>query len=477
MAADKSQTFDVVVIGGGPGGYPAAIRAAQNGASVALVEGKDLGGTCLNRGCIPTKTLITHAAVLERVREAEEFGISVGPVSFEYSKMTARKDAIVNKIRSGLGGLLASNKITIIKGHGQLTSPHEVKVTGEDAGRIEAKSIIIATGSEPLNISAFPFDGEHVHSSTSVLNLTELPKRMAIIGAGVIGCEFASLFSSMEVEVSLLEMLPTIVATEAPKVSSALANTFTKRGMAIHTNVMVESITKGSSGITVNLAGGDTVDADMALVAVGRKLNSDNIGLDVAGVVTGKKGEILVDSKMATNVPGIYAIGDVTGIAMLAHVATHQGLIAADNATGKEAHIHYDAIPNVIYTDPEIASVGKTLEQAIEEGISATIGAFPFQALGKSQTSRHVEGFAQVVVDKKSGKILGAQVVGYEAGTLIAEMTLAVQNELTMECLTETMHAHPTIAEAWLEAGLKAQETPLHLPPAKVRISRKKTKG
>jgi dihydrolipoamide dehydrogenase len=262
-----------------------------------------------------------------------------------------------------------------------------------------------------------------------------------------------------------VEALPRILATEADKVSTTLSDCFSKKGINIRTSVAVAAIDSRKEGVTVHLAGEESLDAEMALVAVGRKLNSDALGLEKAGVPRNDRGAIPVNSQMETEVSGIFAIGDVTGIWLLAHVATHQGLIAANNATGREAHIHYEAIPNVIYTTPEIATVGLTLKQAIAEGLPATIGAFPFQALGKAQASQHIQGFAQIVTNKKTGQILGAQVVGHEAGTLISEMTLAVQNELTIECLTETVHAHPTISEAWLEAAMVVQESPLHLPP------------
>lgn len=475
--AEQTETFDVAVIGGGPGGYPAAIKAAQNGARVALIEAGDLGGTCLNRGCIPTKTLIAHADVLHRIKTADQFGITVGEVSFDYKKMAERKDGVVGGIRKGLTGLLESNQITIFRGFGKFLSPNEIKVIGEDNTVLWAENIIIATGSEPLEIPAFPFDGKKIHSSTSLLQIDSLPESLAIIGGGVIGCEFASMMERLGVKVTIFEAMNSILPTETPKISGALAKIFTERGIEMQTNVFVQAVEDKKDGVSIKLAGGDSFDADMVLVCIGRRLNSDKIDLEKAGVPVGDKGEIHVDEHLRTSVPHIYAIGDVTGIALLAHVATHQGLVAANNATGHAHVIHYEAIPNVVYTDPEIASVGLTLEQAIERGYPATVGAFPFQVLGKAQATAHVEGFAQVVTHKGTGQILGAQVIGYEAGTLIAEMTLALNNELTLESLTETMHAHPTVAEAWLEAALTAGETPLHLPPKRKRKRKAATVG
>lgn len=457
--------FDIAVLGGGPGGYPAAIRAAQLGKNVALIEAKELGGTCLNRGCIPSKALIANAEVLKTIQDADAFGISTGRVSFNYSKMVDRKDEVVTHIRKSLEGLIASNKITVFRGFGKLTSANEIKVIGRDNVRIQADKIIIATGSEPRDISAFPFDHEKILDSTSLLELKTLPKKLAIIGGGIIGCEFASLYATLGVEVTILEMLPSIIPMEDKSVSAALTKAFKKAGIHIETGVAVQGIEKKGKGITVKLKEGKSYDADIALVAVGRSLNTSNIGLEKAGVVINDNGLIPVNSKMETNIKGVYAIGDIASKWWLAHVATHQGLVAADNACGVEAHMHYDAIPSVIFTHPEIATVGKTLDQAIQEGYAAIVGAFPFQALGKSQATLHIEGFAQIVTDKNTGQILGAQVVGQEASTLIAEMAVAIQNELTVESITETIHAHPTLSEAWLEAALIADGLPTHFPP------------
>lgn len=459
--------FNVVVIGGGPGGYPAAIRAAQSGQSVALIEAKDLGGTCLNRGCIPSKALIACAEVYDRIKKAKEFGISVENLSFDYAYMVQRKDNIVTKLRKGVESLMAANKIKIFKGFGKFNSPREIKITGENNLTISADKIIIATGSEPRNISAFPFDYEKIHDSTSLLNLKKLPQKIVIVGGGVIGCEFASLYASFGVQVAILEMLPRILPMESKSVSEALTKAFKKVGIVMETNAKVESIEKTKTGITVRIAGGKVYDADIALVAVGRQMNTSAIGLEKAGVLVGDNGMITVNEKMETNVPGIYAIGDIASKWWLAHVATHQGWVAASNATGHEAHMRYDAVPNVIFTHPEIGTVGLSLEEALNKGYKAIAGAFPFQALGKSQATLQTEGFAQIITDQNTGQILGAQVVGHEASALIAEMAVAVANELTLESITETIHAHPTIAEAWLEAAFVTAGTPLHFPPLK----------
>ncbi len=465
----EPKKFDIVVIGGGPGGYPAAIKAAQNGKTVALIEAKELGGTCLNRGCIPSKTLIASAEALQRTQEAEEFGIIVGKISFDYSKMVSRKDQIVTNLRKSLEGLIAANKITLFRGFGKFTSPKEIKVTGTDNAIICADKVIIATGSEPRSVKGFPIDNKRIHDSTSMLELKELPAKLVIVGGGVIGCEFASLYNALGVEVTILEMMPAIIPMESPAVSNALTKAFKKKGIKIETNALVEVVDLTDKGIIVTLAGSKKIEADMALVAVGRVLNTSSIGLDKAGIAVQDNGLIAVNDKMETPVRDIYAVGDIASKWWLAHVASHQGIIAAENACGHTACIDYNAVPNVIFTNPEVASVGLSLEKALENGYQATLGSFPFQALGKSQAAFQTEGFAQVVIDRKTGQILGAQVVGHEASALIAEMAVAVANELTVECITETIHAHPTIAEVWLEAALVANDTPLHLPPKKTK--------
>lgn len=462
---EQKKRFDIAVIGSGPGGYPAAIKAAQNGKTVALIEAKDTGGTCLNRGCIPSKTLIASAEVLHKIQEAEEFGIVVGSVKFDYSKMVDRKDSVVGQIRKSLEGLIASNKITMFRGFGKFTSPKTIKITGKDNIEITADQVIIATGSEPRNIPAFPFDYKKIHDSTSLLELRDLPKKLAIVGGGVIGCEFASLYAILGVEVTILEMMPRIIPMEAEGVSTALTKAFKKKGIAIETSVIVEGIETSGKGVKVQLAGGKTIAADIALVAVGRKLNTSDIGLDKAGVLVLDNGMVAVNEKMETSTPGIYAIGDIASKWWLAHVATHQGLVAASNATGHTMRMNYNSVPSVIFTHPEIATVGMSLEQALEKGYRATIGSFPFQALGKSQAALQTDGFAQIVLDKTTGQVLGAQVVGHEASTMIAEMAIVITNELTVECITETIHAHPTIAEAWMEAAFLGEDAPLHWPP------------
>lgn len=461
----ERKKFDIAVIGGGPGGYVAAIKAAQLGRSVALIEKDYLGGTCLNVGCIPTKTLLSNASVLHQIKRASEFGIEVGPVAVHYEKMKARKDQVIAKMRSGLDGLMKSNKITVFKGVASFEKENELKVMGTDNLFIQADKIIIATGSIPFDIKAFPCDHERILNSTSILELTHLPKTLAIVGGGYIGCEFASLFAELGTKVTILEALPTILMAQGPTVSAFMTKALTARGIEIRTNVKVQSIENKKNHVHVTLAEGGALDADYALVSVGRKVYVEGLSLEKAALALNEKGILEVNEKMETSCPGIYAIGDVTGKWMLAHVASHQGIIAAMNACGQKAVAHYEAVPAVVFTSPEIATVGLTLEAATAQGYAATQGTFPFLALGKAQAGLETEGFAQVISDKKTGQILGAIVVGHEASNLIAEMALAIQNELTLESVLETIHAHPTMAESWHEAAAIAMEMPIHLPP------------
>lgn len=456
---------DVAVIGSGPGGYVAAIRAAQWGKSVALIEKDLLGGCCLNVGCIPTKTLLSNASLLHQVKRAADFGITTGPVSFHYDQMKQRKDKVIAKIRTGLEGLIRSNKITIYKGTAEFESPKLLKVMGQENFYLEAEKIIIATGSIPQDVKAFPCDHTRILNSTSILELTHTPKSLAIIGGGYIGCEFASLFAELGVHVTILEALPTILTAQGPQIAQFMTKAFTAKGISIKTDVKVKSIENKKTHVHITLEDGTSLDADLALVSVGRRVYTEGLHLQKAGLKVNERGSIDTNEQMETEVRGIYAIGDVTGKWMLAHVASHQGVVAADHACDQPAKMHYEAVPAVVFTSPEIATVGMNLEQAKQAGYDPVSGSFPFSALGKAQAAQETEGFAQIISDKKTKQILGATVIGHEASNLIGEMALAIQNELTLESVIETIHAHPTVAEAWHEAALIAYDTPINFPP------------
>ncbi len=462
---EKIKKFDLVVIGAGPGGYVAAIKAAQMGKKVGLIEKNLLGGTCLNVGCIPTKTLLANAEILHKIRQADAFGITIKGLSFDYGAMKERKDLVIEKIRSSLQGLLQSNKIEILQGHAKYVSKEEIKIKGKEPYLCHTKASIIATGSSPMDVPAFLCDHDIICNSTSILEITTLPKHLAIIGGGYIGCEFASLFAELDVKVTIIEALPSIVATQGADIAKTLTAAFEKKGIEIRTNTKVASIQTKNNKATLQFVEGQDLSVDKVLVAVGRKTVVDDLGLERIGLHLEKNNAIAVNSRLETAIPNIYAIGDVTGKNMLAHVASHQGIVAAHNACGGNQRMHYHAIPAVIFTTPEIATVGMTLEEAKKAKYDAVVGKFPFQALGKAQAALDTSGFAQVVVHKDTGQILGAQVVGHDAGNLIAQMALAINNELTLECITETVHAHPTLAESWLEAALIANNTPIHFPP------------
>lgn len=457
--------FDIAVIGAGPGGYVAAIKASQLGKKVCLIEKGPLGGTCLNVGCIPTKTLISNAHVLHMIKNASHFGIDVKGFDVDYSKSVKRKDDVIDKIRRGLEGLIKANQIEIIHGSAEFVSPFEIKVKSDNPKLIKAAKVIIASGSEPMKLSSIEPDHKQIFNSTSILSMTHLPKSLAIIGGGYIGCEFAALFREYGVEVTIIEALDSIVMAQGKAVSEALTTAMTRRGVHLKVKQPLASYEKHADHVMLKLQDGSEVKAENVLVSVGRSVYTEGLALDKTGIACGQRGEILVDDHMETSVKGVYAIGDVTGKYMLAHVASHQGVVAALCASGKPTKMHYNAVPAVIFTDPEIGTVGMTLEAALAAGIDAKVGKFPFQALGKSQAAMQTEGFAQIVVEAKTGRILGAQIVGHEASNLIAEIALAIQNELTVESISETIHAHPTVAEAWHEAALLAQDMPLHMPP------------
>ena len=451
--------YDLIVIGGGPGGYVAAIKAAQLGLKTVIIEKEKVGGTCLIRGCIPTKTLLASAHVVQMIKTAAEFGVSVDQFHIHYAAMKERKDRVVDTLWKGVQHLLKTNKVEVISGTASFVSPQEIKVQGY--GTLQAKKIILATGSIPATLPSAPVDFHRVHDSTSILELTKLPSSLLILGAGYIGCEFASLFATLGVSVTMVEFLPGIVWAQGKTISGALTKAFEKKGIQLRCSVKMESC-QVDDQVTLRLSDGSSVSADMLLVSVGRKPYTEGLNLGAAGIGTTPQGFIPVNDRLETEVPNIYAIGDVTGKSMLAHVASDQGIIAACNAAGQKKTMHYESVPAVIFTHPEIATVGYTLEQAKEKGFDAVSHRFPFAALGKAQAGRETDGFAELIVEKKTDRILGAFLVGAEAGNLISEMTLAIDHELTPEALSHTIHPHPTLSEAWMEAALIANQTPLH---------------
>lgn len=455
--------FDVVIIGAGPGGYVAAIRGAQMGGKVAVIERDKVGGTCLNRGCIPTKALYYSAGALSGARHAADFGVSVGEVSFDLSKAVERKDGVVKKLVGGVEQLLKGNGVEVLRGDGYIEGPGRVRVTG--AGGVEtigAKSIIIATGSEPALIPAFNIDRKNVLTSTEILDLKAVPKSLLIIGGGVMGCEFATMFSTFGSSVIIVELLPTILSTEDKMVSRAVAKRYKDAGVTVLTEVSVESVTvEGEGSVKTRLKDGREFITEKVLVAIGRSFNSERLGLDVAGVAV-DRGRISVSATMETNVKGIYAIGDVTGKMLLAHVASVQGTVAVSNALGKSATMDYSVIPAGIFTDPEIASVGLREKDAEAQGIKVSVGRFPYAASGKAMGMGETEGFVQIVSDPETDKVLGCSIVGAHATDLIGEVALAMRSGLKVKDIAETIHAHPTLPEIVMEAAEDVHGAAIH---------------
>jgi len=457
----------LTIIGSGPGGYVAAIRAAQMGAAVTVVEDAEVGGTCLNWGCIPTKTLIASAEVLERTRNAADFGVEVsGEVGYNLAKIRERKDKIVATQVKGIRGLFKSWGVNLIEGRGSLLAPDIVRVVRKDGTAMDVKSdkVIIATGSRPAKLPGFPFDGESVITSDEAIQLASIPKSLLIVGAGVIGSEFAFIYNAFGADVTMVEMMARAISTEDEEMSAVLEREFKKAKIKLLTNVKVEKVEKGSDGMmVVKLSNGTEVRTERILVSIGRHMNSENLGLDTVGVVIGKRGEITVNGKMETSIPVIYAIGDVTGNMMLAHVASQQGLVAVDNALGGDSRMDYSVVPAGIFTMPEIGSVGLRENQTIEKGIKYRVGRFQFRGLGKAHAMGEIVGMIKIIADEATDKVIGVHICGAHATDLIHEGALAIQVGVTAKQLGEMIHAHPTLAEGMMEAAEDVHKMAIHV--------------
>jgi len=470
----------IVIIGAGPGGYVAALRAARLGASVTVVEDVEVGGTCLNRGCIPTKALLASAELYGRIRRSGDFGIETGPgVTAHMDRIVARKDKVVATQVKGIRSLFRAWGVRLLEGRGRLLAPRRVEVSlrGGATERLEADAVIVATGSRPAEIPTFPRDGERIFSSDEAVHLAEVPRRLLIVGAGVIGCEFASLFGELGAEVTLLEMLPRAVATEDEEISAVLAREFKKRKIRLLTGVRTEKVDLVDGGVRATLADGRVLEADRMLVSIGRSINSGGLGLEDLGVGIGDRGEIRVDETMQTAVEGIYAVGDVTGGVMLAHVASKEGLVAVENIMGGSARMRYDVVPAAIFTHPEIGSVGLREHECREAGRGIRVGRFPFRALGKAHAAGEIAGLVKVIADARTDRILGAHLIGPGASDLVHELATAMEAGLTAGQVAAAIHAHPTLSEAVLEACEDVHGMAVHLPPEKGRTGRPTDKG
>lgn len=465
-------TYDVIVLGGGPGGYVAAIRAAQLGQKVAVIEREALGGVCLNWGCIPTKSLLRNAELASILTgEAKEFGFSFDNLKLDYAVAHKRSRQVSDRLVRGIGFLFKKNNITQIPGTGKLIGPKQIKV--EPSGQtIEAKKIIIATGARPRSLPGMVVDGQKIITSRQALELTTAPKRLVVVGAGAIGMEFAYVFRSYGAEVTVIEMLPHVLPLEDDETSAEVAKAFKKQGIKTLVNTRTEGIDVTADGVTVRVKDQATsqeqaIAADVVLVAIGVAPNSDGIGLEAAGVQTDKRGFITINETMQTNVPGIYAIGDVTGKLLLAHVASAQGIVAAEHLAGHETRPIKDAdyafMPRCTYCKPQVASLGYTEAQAKEKGYEIKIGKFPFVASGKALGLNEKEGFVKIIADAKYGEILGAHLVGPEVTELLPELALAHTWELTTEEIARTVHAHPTLSETLMEAAHAVMGQAIHI--------------
>jgi dihydrolipoamide dehydrogenase len=460
----------LTIIGAGPGGYVAAIRAAQKGAQVSVVERAEVGGICLNAGCIPTKTIIASAEALELARNASDFGVEIsGEAVCNLAKIRERRDKVVSMQVKGVRALLKSRGVSLIEGRGSLLSPDVVRVVQQDGTTMDVKSdrVIIATGSSPAALPGIPFDGEQVISSNEAVQLKKIPRSLLIVGAGVIGCEFAFIYRTFGAEVTIVEAMPRALSTEDQDMADIIEREFKKRKIKLMTGVKIEGAEKAGDGMLVTrLQDNREIRTEMLLVSVGRTMNSDAIGLEEIGVAKGKRGEILVNDRMETNVEGVYAIGDVTGKLLLAHVASHQGLVAAQNALGGSATMKYDVVPSGIFTMPEIGSVGLREHQAVEQGVKHRVGRFPYRTLGKSHAMGAITGLFKIVADEATDKVLGVHICGAHAADLVHEGALAIASGTTAEKLGSLIHAHPTLAEGMMEAAEDVHQTAIHIQPA-----------
>ncbi|MDO8427441.1 MAG: dihydrolipoyl dehydrogenase [Deltaproteobacteria bacterium] len=455
--------FDIVIVGAGPGGYVAAIRASQMGAKVAVIEKDRIGGTCLNRGCIPTKALYYSAGALAAAKRASEFGVSVGEVKFDLGRAIDRKNDVVKKLVGGVEQLLKGNGVEVLRGSAFIETPGRVRITKADgtADAIAGKSVLIATGSEPAMIPAFGIDKKNVLTSTEMLDLREVPKSLLIIGGGVMGCEFATLFSTFGSSIVIVELLPTILSTEDKMVSRTILKRYKELGVTVLTEVSVESVAAEEGRVKTRLKDGREFVTEKVMVAIGRSFNSAGLGLEALGVNM-ENGRIAVNEKMETNVGGVYAIGDVTGKMLLAHVASTQGIVAVQNALGKNAIMDYSIIPAGIFTDPEIASVGLREKEAQEKGLSVKVGRFPYAASGKALGMGDTEGFVQIIADAGTDKVLGCSIVGAHATDLIGEVTVVMKTGGKVKDIAETIHAHPTLPEIVMEAAEDVHGMAIH---------------
>lgn len=454
-----AKEYDLVVLGGGPAGYPAAIRASQLGAGVCLIEKGPLGGTCLNWGCIPTKTLHGLAHLIEQAGQGERLGAE-GSIRPEAESLFEHKREVVSSLVGGIERLIEKRNIDLVRGTGRLIGPGEIDVEG--VGLIKGKALLVATGSSEAILPGLEFDGEKILNSTDILDLGRIPESLIVVGGGVIGCEFASIFNALGSRVTIIEMLPSIIATEDAQIVRFLQTFFKKKGIGLKLRTKVEEAETSNSGVACKLESGEEIEAELLLVSVGRRPNIAGIGLEELGVETGSGG-IVVNDRMETNVEGLYAAGDVTGGLLLAHVATREGIVAAENALGGSSRVDYSAMPSTIYTLPEVSRVGLTEEQAKELGTAIVTGRFPFAANGKAKGLGEEEGFVKWVASKEDGRLLGLHIIGPQATELLAAGIIAVERGMTADEFGAAVFPHPTLSESLAEAAEAIHGKAIHL--------------
>jgi dihydrolipoamide dehydrogenase len=458
--------YDVVVIGAGPGGYVCAIRAAQLGLKTAIVDREWLGGVCLNIGCVPSKALLRNAEVAHLLRHrGDDFGFKVEGLTLDYAAAVRRSRQVADRLVKGVGFLMKKNKIDVHMGSARLTAPQAIEVTGKDGVvRLAARHAVIATGASPSTIPGVTPDGDRVVTYREAILQERLPKSMIIMGAGAIGLEFATVWNSYGVEVTLVEMLPRIAPTEDEEVSLELAKAFTKNGIKVLAGTRVESVEVLKSKVKVKVSGGQELEAEQALVAAGFRPNTKDLGLESVGVRLSDRGFVEIDDRMASNVPWVWAIGDVTGKLMLAHVASAMGIVCAENIAGVETvTISYEMMPRAFYCQPQVGAFGLSEAQAKERGHEIKVGRFPFQANGKALGLGDYAGWVKIVTDARYGEILGAHMVGPEVTELLPELTLAQMMELTPAEIARNVHAHPTLTEALMEAAHDVSGHAIHI--------------
>ena len=459
-----TKQFEAAILGSGPGGYVAAIRLGQLGIQTALIEKADLGGVCLNIGCIPSKALMQVARLKRRIEIAKQMGVEVSDLKIDFTKTQTWKQNIVNRLTSGVEFLCKSNHVDIIEGEGQFQSPHEIIVTTSTGTEIIAsKNTVIATGSRAMQIPGLEFDGANIISSTEALELQQIPPTFVVVGGGVTGLEMATMYAELGSKVTVIEMLDQLLPGIDIELVRIIERSFRRLGIDYHVKSKAKEYREGQVRVIIEDGTEEMFPASKILISVGRRPNSDNIGLDRAGVKTNPQGWIQTDRHMETNVPGIYSIGDVNGPPLFAHKASKEGIVAAESIAGMKSEADFRAIPWAIFTDPEIASAGLTESQAREKGYDPIIGKFPFTALGRALLAGETEGFVKIVADKNSELVLGIHIVGSEASDLISEAALAIEMGATLRDIELTIHPHPTLPESIMEAAAAAKGRAIHI--------------